>query len=123
MKFPMPPLVILSVRRAVIMSSPHRAHQYPAEFRLYPGNHSVARSDFRTPCLPYEYTGSNRQGFFSGFIGPQVITNDVSSVHFCFGDHDTYRMPYSFLSFKYELTIRSQYSSTVRLRGPVSNTR
>ncbi|OIW34456.1 hypothetical protein CONLIGDRAFT_5741 [Coniochaeta ligniaria NRRL 30616] len=47
------------------------------EFRLYPGNHTVARSDFGTPCLPYEYTGLNRQGFFSGYIGPQVITNDL----------------------------------------------
>ncbi|KAB5515614.1 hypothetical protein GE09DRAFT_576055 [Coniochaeta sp. 2T2.1] len=47
------------------------------EFRLYPGNHTVARSDFGSPCLPYEYTGLNRQGFFSGYIGPQVISNDL----------------------------------------------
>ncbi|KAB5579978.1 hypothetical protein GE09DRAFT_421383 [Coniochaeta sp. 2T2.1] len=47
------------------------------EFRLYPGGHAVARSNFTTPCLPYEYTGANRAGFFSGYIGPQIFTGDA----------------------------------------------
>jgi plastocyanin len=37
------------------------------EFRFYPQNHSVARSDFKSPCIPYEDTGIDRQGFWSKF--------------------------------------------------------
>ncbi|KAB5581275.1 hypothetical protein GE09DRAFT_937114, partial [Coniochaeta sp. 2T2.1] len=58
------------------------------EFRLYPGNHTVARSDFGSPCLPYEYTGLNRQGFFSGYIGPQVISNDLPRLRVRVNDTD-----------------------------------
>jgi hypothetical protein len=35
-------------------------------FEFYPPDHSVARADFNSPCMPYEYSGSNRTGFFSG---------------------------------------------------------
>jgi plastocyanin len=37
------------------------------QFLFYPSNHSVVRSDYKYPCLPYEDVGWNRTGFFSGF--------------------------------------------------------
>jgi hypothetical protein len=47
------------------------------EFWFYPQNHSVARSDFKSPCIPYEDTGVGRQGFWSGFHPLAVIPTDV----------------------------------------------
>lgn len=47
------------------------------EFRFYPQNHSVARAAFGpTPCIPYEYTGDGRVGFWSGFRPTELITNN-----------------------------------------------
>lgn len=37
------------------------------EFDFYPLNHSVVRSEYGFPCIPYEMTGTNKKGFFSGF--------------------------------------------------------
>lgn len=34
---------------------------------FYPQNHSVARAEFGFPCIPYENTGPNKVGFWSGF--------------------------------------------------------
>ncbi|KAF2855312.1 hypothetical protein T440DRAFT_464587 [Plenodomus tracheiphilus IPT5] len=34
-------------------------------FEFYPPDHSVARADFGSACVPYEYTGKNRTGFWS----------------------------------------------------------
>ncbi|KAI0570573.1 hypothetical protein Alg130_11177 [Pyrenophora tritici-repentis] len=34
-------------------------------FEFYPPDHSVARADFGSACVPYEYTGKNRAGFWS----------------------------------------------------------
>ncbi|KAI8943815.1 hypothetical protein NX059_001788 [Plenodomus lindquistii] len=34
-------------------------------FHFYPPDHSVARADFGSACVPYEYTGQNRTGFWS----------------------------------------------------------
>lgn len=61
-------------------------------FRFYPQNHSVARSDYLSPCIPYELTGAGRQGFWSGFepinvvlSNPptfQVMVNDTSPIFF-----------------------------------------
>ncbi len=50
-----------------------------AEFVFYPGGHSVARSEYLFPCMPYENYGLNRVGFFSGPETPAVYTSDVSS--------------------------------------------
>ncbi|KFY05024.1 hypothetical protein O988_00318 [Pseudogymnoascus sp. VKM F-3808] len=47
------------------------------EFRFYPQNHSVARAEYRHPCIPYEYTGVNKVGFWSGFQPVNVILQDV----------------------------------------------
>ena len=47
------------------------------EFRFYPQNHSVARSDYKSPCIPYEDTGINKQGFWSGFHPLAVVLSDV----------------------------------------------
>ncbi|ROW11326.1 hypothetical protein VMCG_00887 [Cytospora schulzeri] len=46
------------------------------EFRFYPTAHSVVRSEFKLPCIPYEDTGPNKVGFFSGFIDVATITNN-----------------------------------------------
>ncbi|QSZ29714.1 hypothetical protein DSL72_004231 [Monilinia vaccinii-corymbosi] len=46
------------------------------EFRFYPQNHSVARSEYKNPCIPYEVTGINKQGFWSGFHPINVVLND-----------------------------------------------
>ncbi|KAF1961158.1 hypothetical protein CC80DRAFT_231264 [Byssothecium circinans] len=34
-------------------------------FEFYPPDHSVARAEFGSPCVPYEYTGKNKTGFWS----------------------------------------------------------
>ncbi|KAK2020745.1 hypothetical protein LX32DRAFT_294603 [Colletotrichum zoysiae] len=44
------------------------------EFHFFPGGHSVARAEFEFPCIPYEYTGTNKKGFFSGTKHPQVVS-------------------------------------------------
>jgi plastocyanin len=36
-------------------------------FHFFPQNHSVARAEYLIPCIPYEYTGSGKVGFWSGF--------------------------------------------------------
>lgn len=46
-------------------------------FEFYPPDHSVARADFNSPCMPYEYTGRDRKGFFSKVQMVNTI-NDVS---------------------------------------------
>ncbi len=37
------------------------------EFNFYPVNHSIVRAGYGFPCIPYEMTGSGKNGFFSGF--------------------------------------------------------
>jgi hypothetical protein len=37
------------------------------EFNFYPANHSVVRAEYGFPCIPYEMTGNDKVGFFSGF--------------------------------------------------------
>ncbi|KAF2640894.1 hypothetical protein P280DRAFT_518237 [Massarina eburnea CBS 473.64] len=34
-------------------------------FEFYPSNHSVARAEYGSPCVPYEYTGKGKVGFWS----------------------------------------------------------
>ncbi|CCD45916.1 hypothetical protein BofuT4_P049340.1 [Botrytis cinerea T4] len=48
------------------------------EFRFYPQNHSVARAEYGSnrACIPYEVTGINKQGFWSGFHPINVVLND-----------------------------------------------
>ncbi|KAI9739351.1 MAG: hypothetical protein M1834_007564 [Cirrosporium novae-zelandiae] len=46
------------------------------EFDFFPTNHSVVRAAYGYPCIPYEDTGSNLQGFFSGFKVTTEISND-----------------------------------------------
>lgn len=47
------------------------------EFRFYPQNHSVARAAFGpNPCIPYEYSGDGRVGFWSGFKPTALVLND-----------------------------------------------
>lgn len=35
-------------------------------FEFYPPDHSVARAEFGSACMPYEYTGRDKPGFWSG---------------------------------------------------------
>ncbi|KAK3394161.1 hypothetical protein B0H63DRAFT_38222 [Podospora didyma] len=48
-------------------------------FNFYPGAHRVSRAEYKFPCIPYEYTGANKVGFWSGIIAPQVISNPPPS--------------------------------------------
>ncbi|KAG9236878.1 hypothetical protein BJ875DRAFT_493761 [Amylocarpus encephaloides] len=43
------------------------------EYRFYPLNHSVARADYRAACIPYEFSGPGRTGFWSKFFPIAVI--------------------------------------------------
>jgi plastocyanin len=43
------------------------------EFDFYPTNHSVVRAEYKFPCIPYEDTGVDKVGFFSGFRPVDVI--------------------------------------------------
>lgn len=45
-------------------------------FNFYPSNHSVARAEFRYPCIPYETVEIGRRGFFSDLVPVQAILND-----------------------------------------------
>jgi hypothetical protein len=50
------------------------------EFRFYPQNHSVARADYLSPCIPYELTGAGRVGFWSGFEPINVVLSNVNEM-------------------------------------------
>lgn len=34
-------------------------------FEFYPPDHSVARAEYESACVPYEYTGKGKVGFWS----------------------------------------------------------
>jgi hypothetical protein len=46
------------------------------EFDFYPTNHSVIRAEYQYPCIPYEDTGVDKIGFFSGFKPVDAILTD-----------------------------------------------
>lgn len=50
-------------------------------FEFYPPDHSVARAEFGSACVPYEYTGNSKVGFWSGTQWVNT-TNEVSSSTF-----------------------------------------
>ncbi|KAL2351382.1 hypothetical protein BJ546DRAFT_1066148 [Cryomyces antarcticus] len=43
------------------------------QFQFFPPNHSVIRAEYGYPCIPYEDTGVDKVGFFSGFKPVDVI--------------------------------------------------
>ena len=47
------------------------------EFQFFPPNHSVARAEYEHPCVPYELTGEDKVGFFSGFMAVDTVLDDV----------------------------------------------
>ena len=51
-------------------------------FEFYPPDHSVARADYGSACVPYEYTGKDRTGFWSETQWVKTAS-DVSDL-FCF---------------------------------------
>jgi hypothetical protein len=63
-----------------------------SEFNFYPTNHSVVRAEYGFPCIPYEDTGVDKAGFFSGFRPVDAILleppkfiieiNDTSPIFF-----------------------------------------
>ncbi|KAH9221529.1 hypothetical protein DL95DRAFT_455361 [Leptodontidium sp. 2 PMI_412] len=46
------------------------------EFRFYPQNHSVARAEYKYPCIPYEVVDVGKQGFWSGFNPVSVVLSN-----------------------------------------------
>src|ERR1700733_7460203 len=46
------------------------------EYQFYPTNHSVVRAEYGFPCIPYEDTGVDKIGFFSGFKPVDTIIPD-----------------------------------------------
>jgi plastocyanin len=46
------------------------------EFDFFPPNHSVVRAEYKFPCIPYEDTGTDKVGFFSGFYPVDVILSN-----------------------------------------------
>lgn len=48
-------------------------------FEFYPPDHSVARAEFKSPCVPYEYTGKDKVGFWSDTQWVDTV-EDVSSL-------------------------------------------
>lgn len=53
----------------------HTSDTFP-EFDFYPTNHSVVRAEWGYPCIPYEDTGVDKIGFFSGFQPVDAILPD-----------------------------------------------
>lgn len=45
------------------------------EFQFFPSNHSVGRAEYQQPCIPYEDTGMNKVGFWSGFFPLSAVAN------------------------------------------------
>jgi hypothetical protein len=58
------------------------------EFQFYPTNHSVVRAEYQYPCIPYEDTGVNKFGFFSGFKPVDAILPDPPSWQITINDTD-----------------------------------
>ena len=54
------------------------AHARSAELQFFPPNHSVGRAEYQQPCIPYEDTGVNKVGFWSGFFPLDKILPTVS---------------------------------------------
>lgn len=48
-----------------------------AEFQFFPRNHSVGRAEYGQPYIPYEDTGENKVGFYSGFFPVDRVLNNV----------------------------------------------
>ena len=60
------------------------AHIRCTEFHFFPPNHSVGRAEYQQPCIPYEDTGENKVGFWSGFFPLDKILPNVRDTP---GDH------------------------------------
>ncbi|CAL3962094.1 unnamed protein product [Diplocarpon coronariae] len=58
------------------------------EFRFYPLNHSVARAEYKYPCIPYELTDVGKQGFWSGFEPINVVLSNPPIFSLLINDTD-----------------------------------
>lgn len=58
------------------------------EFDFFPTNHSVVRSEYEYPCVPYEKTGRGKVGFFSGFQPVDAILDDPPKFSVRINDSD-----------------------------------
>ncbi|MCJ1344977.1 hypothetical protein MMC31_003182 [Peltigera leucophlebia] len=45
-------------------------------FKFYPTGHGVARAEWHHPCVPYELSGRNKVGFYSGLRPVDVVLAD-----------------------------------------------
>lgn len=57
-------------------------------FQFYPTNHSVIRAEYGYPCIPYEDTGVDKVGFFSGFKPVDAILTDPPTWTLLINDTD-----------------------------------
>lgn len=58
------------------------------KFEFYPTNHSVIRAEYGFPCIPYEYTGVDKIGFYSGFKPVDAILDDPPAFYLTINDTD-----------------------------------
>jgi hypothetical protein len=56
------------------------------QFEFYPTNHSIVRAEYEYPCIPYEDTGVNKFGFFSGFKPVDAILPDPPKFYLTVND-------------------------------------
>ena len=95
---------------------------FNTEFDFYPVNHSVVRSDWGFPCVPYEDLGRGRVGFFSGFQPVDSILTNVSIN--CFSSTASADIKHcSPRNSPSESMILNLFSSTAHLRAPASTSK
>lgn len=59
----------VNVGRGNFQFDPNETYANPGDivtFNFFPTNHSVVRAAYGLPCIPYEETGNNLTGFYSG---------------------------------------------------------
>ncbi|KAF2200257.1 hypothetical protein GQ43DRAFT_418430 [Delitschia confertaspora ATCC 74209] len=54
-------------------------------FEFYPKDHSVARAEYMSPCVPYEDTGKGKVGFYSGVHWVNTV-NDLTYYNLTIND-------------------------------------
>jgi plastocyanin len=58
------------------------------KWEFYPPDHSVARAEFGSACVPYEYTGTDKVGFWSETQWVNNTNEVCSSKSTCEDTHD-----------------------------------
>jgi hypothetical protein len=79
---PTPKIHVVTVGKADHKMVPDVVTADPGDiitFQFFPKNHSVVRAEYEYPCIPYEMTGRDKVGFFSGFQPVDLVLDDVCS--------------------------------------------